>query len=158
MNCIHGPNFRNDGRVGLTQMLSRELKRFLTELCFVIAVIMMLVQTFPAFSGTMDEMTSICSDDGISIVQMPSDGKAPQKSCRRCNLCVSNCNSIVGIPTKPSNFNLTVSCHKIAQTKLVARLVLLPDHLLPFSGAPPPHNQEDVMQHLISVPEFVSWH
>ena len=151
-------------------MLAAELKRFVTELCVSLALLMMLVQTYPAFSSTMSQWTPICSGDGIAFVQLPSDDDAPKKTCKRCTLCFTNFNSLLGLPAKSADIILAVVGEGISQPQLVSSLVVLPDHLLPFSGAPPPYKQVDLMMHTVVVsvsltpnnvpvmPETVSWH
>ncbi|PLW78129.1 hypothetical protein C0081_05630 [Cohaesibacter celericrescens] len=170
MKHSHGSSSCAHKRSEMKQILVGELKRFLTELCVVLSLLMMLVQTYPAASSAMNEWTPICSSAGLSLVQIPSDENVPNDDCTRCVLCFTHHNSFVGVPVKTTDMPSPHAGKGFSQPELVANSIPLPDHLLPFSGAPPPFKQVEPMLHTYSVsvsptpntvpvmPEIISWH
>lgn len=170
MTCNSGPKTGAEWRMGSSKTLYGELKRFLVELGLACALVMVLAQTFPAFANTLNGWTPVCTSAGISMVKASADDPAPSPDCKRCPLCLTNHTTYGGLPTKGSDATVAGQIGSVLELRRPMTRVVLPDHLLPFSGAPPPAISVDIMQHNLIVPVslaptnsffmpgFASWH
>lgn len=169
MTYSRGSKIRTNGRSELQPTLGKELRRFLHEFCFVCALLMLLGQTFPAFASTFGGWTPVCSSTGIVLAQEASDDGAPSRECSRCSLCMTGHTPLGDLPVKSIDIGWTDDASNMFELDFWAVHLVLPDHLLPFSGAPPPAIQVGIMQHNFRVPvsltptnmtfmpEFISW-
>lgn len=169
MICTRGTNMRTNQRPGRQPTLKGELKRFGYEFCLVFALLMLMAQTFPVFAGTFNGWTPVCSQAGLVLAETPSKDTTPSPECSRCSLCITNHTAFGGLPVKSVGLGRVGGENHTVEPAFWANNLVLPDHILPFSGAPPPVIQVEIMQHSFFVPvsftptnytakpEFTSW-
>lgn len=153
-------------RVELPITLKSELKRFLLELALICALLMVLSQTFPAFGNEIET----CTQEGIVIVQADTVNSQSQHDCERCAVCAFNQTKNDGLLGKTAKTALAVMQLNLVEPAFAPVHIPLPDHFLPFSGAPPPPAFVEFMQYVSFskalpksastsiVPGVVPWH
>ena len=112
----------------------------------------------------------ICTEDGTAISGIPADTDKPNHPCDRCLNCVLCSSALHGLSNQSATLILLTTQTLAPMQTLETLLLALPDHLLPFSGAPPPFFQDQIMLHNMVVPvrsastqlrimpEIRSWH
>ena len=135
------------------------------------SLLMMQLQVCAPPSKSFDAGSDIviCSDDGVVSINTPADSNKSGHSCDRCLDCTLCSHVLLGLPDRSESIDLQFAHALDAAVTLETLLLALPDHLLPFSGAPPPSLQDQFMLQMSSVPmrfastpmrvmpEIISW-
>lgn len=153
--------------------MAKRLTKLFVGACVVLSLMLLQLQICPSASTASASETSlmvICTDDGTFVVEASGDKGDHGAGCSRCPDCLTCSSTSFDEPHRasiliPSNFSALVSM-PIYESLHIG----LPDHLLPFSGAPPPEKLDQTMLHTLYVPvrfasskarrmpEVISWH
>lgn len=131
-------------RGGLPTTLKSELQRFFLELAMICALLMVLTQTFPASANEVEA----CTQEGIATVQTDAANDQSKHDCERCSVCAFNQTKNDGLTGNTAKTVLAVMQLNLVEPVFAAVHIPLPDHFLPFSGAPPPPAFVEFMQYL----------
>ena len=169
--CAH--NALDGTRTNQWIVAARQLTKLLVGVCVVFSLMLMQWQTCPAAAAASSSgagLIVICTDDGFSVVEVPGTPNGHNTTCNRC----PDCQTCSGVSLDaPKRASVLIPTNKAALASLPLHETLhigLSDHLLPFSGAPPPEKLDQTMLHSHYVPvrfasrkarrmpEMISWH
>ena len=164
-----------DGMVESSSVLTRSAWVFAHSVVAIVAVLSLLIIQLqvcspPLAASDFGFETVICDDDGVPIDNSASKKNKSNHQCDKCLDCLLCSPGHLGRPEQASSIGRSFAQEIGVTQSLETLLVALPDHLLPFSGAPPPPLQDQFMLHasfvpmpfastqLRRMPEIVSWH
>ncbi|TLP45926.1 hypothetical protein FDK21_09820 [Cohaesibacter sp. CAU 1516] len=148
----------------------RRQATLLMGLCVVLSLTLMQWQVCTSALANESSLMVICTDGGISVVEVAGEQSNKQKSCNRCPDCQTCSSGAFGMPDSVSEFVTFFSSGHYSKSLYETLHIGTPDHLLPFSGAPPPNELDQTMLTSLSesvrfassevsiMPESISWH
>lgn len=120
------------------------------------------------FNGSVEIV--ICTSDGPAIVELKEDDKQKSDDCDRCPDCLAGSQTSFSSPDHVFYIKRDIWTSNMSKPARQTVVISLPDHLLPFSGAPPPVKSDHTMLQTFSLsvhfvppnlrimPEVLSWH
>ena len=147
-----------------------KLTRLLVGFAVVFSLMAMQLQVCPQASAADGELMVICTESGSIVIEVPLGTPSHEEECNRCPDCMTCSSSALGLLDRVSILQLPILASSADKPAYATLHIDHPDHLLPFSGAPPPEKSNQIMTHIAFVPalgvptqfsvmpEVVSWH